>query len=69
MRTTRAPSGDALREALAVPGALFFGGGGKPSQVHDIPVASGDVAGEVPGTARTTDIGDEGAPRLEHCSQ
>jgi len=36
-------SGDALGGALVPLGALFFGGGGKPSQADGIPVDTGNV--------------------------
>ena len=36
-------SGDALGGALVPLGALFFGGGGKPSQADNIPVDTGNV--------------------------
>lgn len=36
-----------LGGALVALGALFFGGGGRPSQPDDIPVETGNVAGTV----------------------
>jgi hypothetical protein len=52
VRSTATFSGGDLGGALVPLGALFFWGGGKPSQANDISVETGNVAGEVLGMAR-----------------